>query len=111
MLPPKELFNERNVGSWDGLIEFFEDFPDAHTNGELLSDMYEQNRGKQYENRYHPDAIAKDTDGNYTIQDDWSLPFVAKQNSVEFNHHIEHQIDFGVQELTIPDDKPTATET
>jgi len=61
-----------------------------------LNDLVQKQEGIKYMNKYHPEVAL--TDQNVPEKDDWSLPLLNRQNSVEFNHQIHRQMDFNYDE-------------
>jgi len=101
-LPAKMIAGTEN--HFKPFLEMLDDMPDIKANADRLHDLVYAPATQKYMDRYHPttgmtnDQIAKDYSG-VELFDDWSLPFVHKQNSVMVNHHIHTRMDFGFDEI------------
>jgi hypothetical protein len=102
---PKNLkLNEQNLPAnlvrgnehqFHALLNQLDDNPALKNNADHLHELVEEPKRQAYMAKYHPNT----TGGPENLTDDWSLPFIHKQNSVEFNHQIHHQMDFGIDEI------------
>lgn len=63
-------------------------------NAARLNTLVQQPKTTAYMEKYHPGESSA-----VELSDDWNLPFIHKQNSVEFNHTIRSQMDFGFDEI------------
>jgi hypothetical protein len=87
-----------NENTYKPLIHQIDNDKTLKGRSEYLHKMVTAPRQDKYTETYHPD------DSSFNpkeLADDWSLPFKYKQNSVEFNHKIESQMDFDYEETII----------
>ena len=112
-VPPNLKFNKHNLPAefiqgqeenFIPLLEQIDDMPGIKQNAARLHELVYAPKTEQYMQRFHHtsdmsnEQIAKDYSG-VELFDDWSLPFIHRQNSVMVNHQIQSRMDFGFEEI------------
>ena len=76
--------------------------PDKRQRADRLHNLVNKPDTQQYLQSTHQvdhGQFAKDASGAIQLQSDWSLPYVANERRVQFNHHIHSTIDLGVSDV------------
>ena len=95
IIPKKWIQGNENV--YKPLLHQIDDNPSLKSRSEYLNNLVSQPRQEEYAKQYHSSETFQPKD----LSDDWSLPYKFKQNSVEFNHKIESQMDFDYEETLV----------